>query len=339
MTRICGTSSVLPVNLNPYDFFTCKSKEKIPAEEETTKTSEPQEIHQDEKDKNWKKLSPFLNAYVKVFPSKELSTKGVWMLVWVKEDSIISHDFPVPKSSLIYRYLTSKNPDKQKIFEECENKLVSAYVAAKKFIAENKEVQTGFEIVGKHDYVMAVRGGFGIEAAYLYVDHLIENIANGNKDKAEILQNFFKGVFVHEMVHFLRGEIEEEKNAGKEIASHAVQFLSTLGNSPLTDMRFEEVIKEPEDQYDFDMISAVKVLQNLLIKSGVCGYKPKSIDPSELNKAILSIPEPVREETVRKIAQKIVELSPINLLRIAADVTVVPFDMAKSKEVKLEKVS
>lgn len=316
----------MPMHLSPSRAFFCKGNGTTKVNKENTENPRTKNAPEDKK---WKNLAPFLNAYVKVFPASEPNKKSIWMLVWVKEDSVISHDYPVPKKSLVYKHLTNKSSEKQKVLEECEDKLVEAYTDAKNFIAEDKDVQTGFEIVGRNDFVMTVRGGFGIEVGYPYVDLLLKNIKEGNNGRAETFQRFFTGVFAHEMTHYIRSEFEEEANAGKEIASHAVQFLSGLGNSPLADARFEEVIEEPEDLYDIDMICSLKVVQSLLLRSCMCAYKPKSFEPSELNKAILSIPECERENTIKRMAGIIIGMSPVDLMRTAADVTMVPFDRSK----------
>ena len=283
----------------------------------------------------WKNLSQFLNAWVKVFWDKE-NKKGVYMLVWVNDDSVVSHKSPVPKSSLIYQYLISGDEDKKKVLEECETILINAYNSAVKFFPENTEVQSGFEIVGKEDFVMSVRGAFGIEIAYPYVDCLIEAIRSDSKEGINILQQFFKGIFAHEMTHYLRNEINEEENTGQEIASHAVQLLVTGGENILIDNRFEEVIKNPQTAYDLDMISALKVLQQKFSQSEYCIYKPTSFNPSELNKTMKSIPETQREKVLQNIAQEIISTSTIDLLRIAAQINVIPF---KKPDLEIEKAS
>ncbi len=285
----------------------------------------------------WKSQAPFLNAWAKVFPTE---TKPIWMLVWVKEDSAYDNDSPVPKLSSIYRYITSQCEEKQKILVSCERVLVGAFKEAKEFIGQEKDVQGGFEIVRRNDFIMTVEGFLGIEVNYKYVDALIRAIEENNLYVAAVLFNMLKASFAHEMVHYIRDEIKEDKSAGQEVASQAVEILVCGGTNPMKNKRIEEAIKEPDDEYEQDIVAAAKVVQKKLTDLQECLYKPKSFKPDELNKAMQSISKEKREELLKKIAQEIIKTSPVDLLRLAAISNVVQFKLPEEEaKSELEAVS
>ncbi len=307
------------------------------------KTKQPQNINPTEtsianqakikesNEKNiWKNLSPFINAYAKIVASVP-DKPSAWMLVWVKSDAALFYNFPykpIPEESKLYEYLISQDAEKQKRLLECEKLLVNSYMAAKDFVSGGLEVQSGFEIVGEKDYAMRVRGFFGIEVSYSYVDCVLEAIENNSKDEINCWQQFFTGVFAHEMTHELREEIYQNGDTGQEIASHAVEILSTGGDNLLADLSLSKKISEPDTSYNKDIITGLKVLQQKLSQSNLCQYKPKTHEPSELNRAMQSIPEDKKEEVLKNLAQEIIKTPAIDLLRIAAQVNVVPMKKA-----------
>lgn len=291
---------------------------------------------------NWFGVDPFMNAWVKVFtnPVDKKDKESVWMLVWVKNTgAALFHNEPykgVPKSSLIYNCIKSRNPEKQKILTEGENILVNSYLDAKRFLG-NKEVQSGFEITGDRDYVMSVRGMCGIEIAYPYVDQLLEELNENDETKLAYFYNFFKGSFVHEMTHKLRDEFITEEDTGQEIASHAVEMLSTEGINPFLDEKLEATLENTISSYDQDVVAALKVLEQKLSLRKECSYKPKSFSPLELNRAMTSIPIEKRKAVLKELAKEIINASPIELLRLAAKVTVVPLKKNKN-DIHLEEI-
>ncbi len=274
----------------------------------------------------WKNLSPFINGLVKVIKDSK-SADPVWMLVWIKNEAALFYNYsykPIPNESKLFSYLTSTNSEKQKIVLDCEKLLLNAYLDAKNFVNGGQEVQSGFEITGQDDCMMRVRGYFGIEVSYTYVDCLLEVLENNVKGEIDSWQQFFKGVFAHEMTHCLRNEILNEGDNGQEIASHAIEMLSTSGNNLIADLSFSKKIADPSTSYNKDLITGLKVLQQKLSSHVLSTYKPKTHEPNELNKSIKSIQEDKREEVLKEIAQEIIKTSAIDLLRIAAQANVIP---------------
>ena len=263
----------------------------------------------------WNSHTPFLNAWVKVFPPEN---RPLWMLVWIKDDAVHYYDAPVSKNSLIYKHITSQNEDKHKVLDKCERLLVKAFLEAKDFIAGDKEVQEGFEIVRRNGYLMTAQGFLGIEMDHRKLDFFIKLISDDNLNGISIMWNYFKGSFAHEMTHFLRDEIEVDENIGQEIAAQAVEMLICGGENPIKDTVFEEAIKDPDTKYKQDMITALKVVYRKLFLSENCTYKPLSFEPDELNKAMQSISKEKRYEVLKAVAEEIVETSPVELFRLAS---------------------
>lgn len=274
------------------------------------------------KSSGWKSLSPFLNAWAKVFVPKGRNSKAVWMLVWVKEATALSNERAVPKKTLLYNCISKGGEEKEKILQQCEEILVQSYLEAKKFLArmsDDTEVQSGFEIVNEKNANMSVRGVFGIEVAVSDVDLLLDAIINDKKDEIYRLKRFFTGGFAHEMVHEIREEIFEEEDTGQEIASHAIELLSTCGDNPKTDESLLKRIKKSVySSYDKDIVSGLKLLQSRFLVNENCRYAPESFEPDELNKAMKSIPKEKRERVLKAIAKEILHTTPLELLRLAA---------------------
>lgn len=281
----------------------------------------------------WYKISPLLNGYVKVFETDKKVPSSFWIIVWAKELASvflgIPHN-PVPKKSLIYKHITSENPEKQKTLENLENILQETFFQARDFLSKEPVLQNGIEIVGEKGYFMAVKGTFGIKVSYEDIDELIKSINESSEQELKEIKILFKTSFVHEMVHWLRKEIYNEGDTGDEIASHAVEFLSGKGENSLKDTYLaEEVIKNPDNSYKQDTVTGLKVVQKLLSQNKNCQYIPKSHEPKELNKAIKSIREKVREEILKTIANEIINKPVIDLFRIAAQANVTQIKIVK----------
>jgi len=284
----------------------------------------------------WYKISPLLNGWAKVFDTGRTIPQTTWIVVWVKEPASIflgvPHD-PVPKKSLIYQYISSNNPEKKKVIERFEKLMVENLLSAKDFLGgKGLLTQTGIEIASQakrkdgKEYFMTVKGLYGIEIAYSDVDTFLEIIEGGNKEKIQKCAVYFKGGLVHEMTHFLRNEFSDDFDSGVEIASHAVEMLSSMGDNPLKDEQFE-LAMQPEyqdDRYCKDMITALKVVQQKLIEYGYCNYDPQNHTPDEINKAIKSIDEDDRYKVLQNIADEIIKMPAIDLLRAAANIGIEP---------------
>ena len=270
----------------------------------------------------WYRANPLLGAYYKVFNlGKNNNPDCLFIIAWVKEEASMVHSKPLPKCSLFYKYLTSTDPEKQKHLAKLEQLILNAFIEAKNFLTEDEKVQIGLEIAGGTDYIMAVRGPLGgVEVAYPYIDFILEAIINGDNAKANIMQRFFKSAFAHEITHEIRNEIEENENTGQEIASHAINFLAGCGEDQLHKSFFDEFLEDVKTDYDIDTICGMKVVYYKLSNCKNVSNKPNSFTPSELNKAMLSIPEKIREKTLKQIAREILYASPIELLRIAAGI-------------------
>ena len=268
----------------------------------------------------WTELIPVLNVLSKVFHIKDNDT--VSMFVWVKEPAKFYTRDPVPKNSLIYKHVRSTDHEKQITLQVCEKILVDAYLQAKEYISNGQEVQPGFEISGDKSCIMKVKGAFGIEVNYLYVDSLLESIDAGDVETVKNWKKFFKASFVHEMVHKLREEIYTEPDTAQEIAPHAISILSTGGDNPMDDIYIEEETRTPgnNNRYQKDVAAALKILQQKLSLLPACLYKPKSFELKEINKALMSIPENIKKRILKKMSQEIVSTSGMDLLRIAAGV-------------------
>ncbi len=266
----------------------------------------------------WTELTPALNVLSKIFHIK--NNDSVSMFVWVKEKARFHTKDPVPKSSLIYNHVRSLDEDKQFTLQICEKILVDAYLQAKDFIANGKEVQPGFEISGDKNFIMQVKGSFGIEINYRYIDSLLESINAGDIETVQNWKKFFKASFVHEMVHKIREEIYTEPDLAQEIATHAAGILSTGGDNPIEEMYTEEIEKSKNKRYQKDVAAALKVLQRRLLELPACSHKPKNFGLKEINKALMSIPENIKKRTLKKMAEEITSTSGLDLLRMAAGV-------------------
>lgn len=281
----------------------------------------------------WYKLSPFLNSWVKVLDTEQKLPSTVWIAVYVKEHSSVHLGVPhkpVPKTSLIYQYILSKEPKKQKTLQAFERAVVEEFLNAKKFLPLGHLAQTGIEIVKqKKDMFMSVRGLLGIGVAYPYVDEFLRTIEKRNERGIRIYRNFFKSGFVHEIVHQLRNEFSTNEDCSNEIASHAIDILSTMGDNPFKDDYLKWVIgsdkklNREDVLYHKDVIAAMKVVKHKLASNVHCQYIPRSHLPDELNKAMKSIPENIREKVLGEIAKEIVKTSVVELLREAAGISVV----------------
>lgn len=266
----------------------------------------------------WTELTPVSNALSKVFYIK--NNDPVSMFVWVKERAKFYLETPVPKSSLIYNHVRSTNYEKQIILQTCEKILIDAYLQAKDFIANGNEVQPGIEISGDTSSMMKVKGLFGIEVNYFYIDSLLQSIKALDVEAVKNWKKFFKASFVHEMVHQLRKEIYTDSDTAQEIAPHAAEILSTGGDNPAEDVYIEEMRNQKPNRYQNDIVAALKVLEQKLLQSPACKYKPKSFESKEINKALMSISKNIKKQMLKKMAQEIVFTSGQDLLRIAAGV-------------------
>lgn len=310
-------------------------KIKNPPASEVIKETLENVVKSEDEDKRlgngWYRLSPFLNSWVKVLDTEQKLPSKVWMAVYVKEFASvylgIPH-MPVPKTSLIYQYISSKEPKKQKTLQTFEKAIMEEFLNAKKFLPLGHIAQTGIEIVGRKKFFMAVRGLMGIAVAYPYVDEFLRVIEEDDRNKIGKLRSYFKGGFIHEIVHQLRIEFSKEYDGGEEIASHAAEILSTMGDNPFKDDYLKEVVenekklKREDALYNKDVIAAMKVVKQKLTEHPKCNYVPKTHEPNELNKAMKSIPEKIREEVLSQIAKEIVKTSPMELLRQAAGINV-----------------
>ena len=269
----------------------------------------------------WQSLNPFLNARAKVFTDQKKYKLPTWILVWTKDESVFNRGTPVPKKSLIYTHIISSDENKLKTLEACEEILLSAFFQAKNFIAKNKDVQPGFEIVGNKNSIMVVRGVFGIELSYEYADSILKALREKNWDNVVKLHNFLKASFVHEMAHELRNEVYAE---GDEIASHVTEILACGGDNPLTDEKITGWLDNKSIPYNQDILAALKIVKKLLSGCKDCTYKPESFYPDELNKAMKSIPEDIREKLLSSFAKSIIRKKSLDLLKIAAGVNNMP---------------
>ncbi len=274
-------------------------------------------------DDGWKDLSPLFNAYLKTFPM-ESSNRDIWFLIWTRDGE--THELgklykPIPKNSLLYKYLSSSNKDK--ILEEGEKMLLDSFLAGKEFTGKNcNDSNFVINIVGEKGYGMCVTGASSIEIAYPNIDSILISIENDEQATINNLKNYFKGAFAHELTHQMRGELEVEVDTGQEIASHAIEILACGGDNLFADRKFKVAVDEQSTSYHKDMVTSLKVVQEFLIQSAGCNYKPKTYKTSELNKAMKSIPEKDRERVLKKIAREIIASSNIELLRIAAKIGV-----------------
>ena len=171
--------------------------------------------------------------------------------------------------------------------------------------------------------------------------YFLEDLEKKNEERIYYWYKFFKGSFAHEMTHQLRNELIEEENTGQEIASHAVEVLSTEGLNPILDFRLKDMTLNPKTSYAQDVIASLKVIEQKLSNLKDCTYKPKDFTSKELNKAILSISEDKREKILSDLAQEIIKASPIELLKLAAKINVIPIKNPEPANLieKLEKAS
>lgn len=269
---------------------------------------------------DWNDLTPFLNAHVKVIIDGDKTT---WMLVWTKDAAIISKDNPVLKGSLVYKYLTSDNEKKKELLNKAAQLIASAFWWAEDFVDGQGEVQTGFEIVDDY-FHMCVLGMLGIEVNFRPVDKLLIALKENNENKINELKVFFKSCFAHEMTHALREEIYREEKPLSEIASHAVEILASGDKLDVISEQFDKVIYNVEDDYDQDMVAALKVVAQSLSSNPNITYVPKDHKPVELLQAMESIPEDKRYDVLKEIATEIIYTDSIELLRIAAEINVIP---------------
>lgn len=276
----------------------------------------------------WYRLSPFLNGWVKVINTGLDVPSSVWFMVYVKEPASLYYGVPyksVPKKSLIYSHILSKAPDKQNVLRRFENEVTDAFLKAKRFLSPIAVLsQSGLEITNLKKAFMSVRGLFGIEVSYEEVDSFLKAIENNNEEDIKNFRTFFKTAFVHEIVHELREEFIEEDDTGQEIASYAIQFLAGFGDNTILDKYLNGVLKDVKKinkdevehtSYFKDIITSLKLVQQKLKECSSCTYHPKDYSPSELNKAINSIPKHRKEKVLKKITDKILDDSPIELLR------------------------
>lgn len=324
--------SVVPLRLSAGN----SKKIKNPPASEAIKETLEDVVKSGDEDKRlgngWYKLTPLLNAWVKVLDTGLDVPSTVWMIVYVKEHASIYYGVPhkpVPKNSLIYKYILSKDPKKQETLRTFEKVVMEEFLGAKRFLPIGLISQTGLEIVGKKKFFMSVRGLLGLEVTCPYVDDFLRAIDSEDQNKVRNFRNYFRAAFAHEIAHLHREEILSKDDIGEEIASHAVEILAGFGENPMKDMDLEDYIKSLQkimklDNYQAsylkDVITAMKVVQQKLIQNRHCQYIPRSYVPDELNKAIKSIPEKKREEVLKKIVQEIMDALPIELLRIAAQV-------------------
>lgn len=246
----------------------------------------------------WTELIPVLNALSKVFYVE--NNDPVSMFVWVKEHAKFYIENPVPKSSLIYNHVRSTDHEKQVALQTCEKILIDAYLQAKDFIANGKEVQPGFEISGDTSSIMKVKGAFGIEVNYSYIDSILQSIEAMDIETVKNWKKFFKASFVHEMVHKLREEIYTEPDTAQEIAPHAAEILSTGGDNPMEEVYTEEIRSHKPNRYQKDVMAALKVLEQKLLQSPACKYKPKNFELTEINKALMSISKNIKKQMLKK---------------------------------------
>ena len=275
----------------------------------------------------WKEHTPFMNMLTKVF-SIDGERKPLWIVIWVKQDTAITGKEGVPKKSLIYNYITSPNPERERILQEFEQILLDAFFTAKRFIAERDDIQYGLELMYGKEWAMRLNKDTSIEISHNTIDILLEAIRDDDTETIAKRKQFFKSAFVHEMAHKLREEFVENDDVGQEIASHAAELLACEGDNPASDEKFEFAIKNPVGSYMQDMVAALKVLEQKFLINKDCLYKPRNFTPKELNKAMKSIPERKREKVLQKIAKEIIYASPIELLKTAARVDRAP---AKAK--------
>lgn len=297
----------------------------------------------------WYKLSPFLNAWTKVVETGLDVPPSVWILVYVKEPASIYYGIPhkpVPKKSLIYTYILSKDPSKQSAVRRLEEEIVNSFLEAKRFLPIGLITQTGLEIVAGKGFFMSVRGLFGVEVCYKDVDEFLKAIENNDEALIKDYKTFYKAGFVHEIVHQLRKEFEREEDVGQEIATYAVEILSGLGENYIKDEYLNEIIRKMDKidkvenaSYIMDIIAALKLVQHLLSKCSACEHTPKDFTPYELNKAIKSISKDRREKILKKMANKIIEYSPIELLREALDVKMTTLKLKPKNTSKKYKAS
>ncbi|MBI3590864.1 MAG: hypothetical protein HY094_05740 [Candidatus Melainabacteria bacterium] len=275
-------------------------------------------------DDGWKNLSPFFNAYLKVFPVIN-DSYDVWFLIWTKDGEAreLGKPYkPIPNNSLLYKHLSSSGV-KNNVLEKGEKILCDSFLAAKEFTGKNCDDSRFvfvINIIGEKGYGMCVTGANSIEITHSNINSVLSSIEDNDETTTSDLKNYFKGAFAHEMTHQIRGELEVKVDTGQEIASHAIEILACGGDNPFADRKFKVAIDEQSTSYHKDMVTSLKVVQEFLIQSESCKYKPKTYETNELNKAMKSISENYRERILKRIAREIIASSNIELLRIAAGI-------------------
>ncbi len=273
-------------------------------------------------DDGWKSLSPSFNAYLKVFPINK-SSSNLWLLIWTTDgeaQKLNKPHKPIQKNSLLYKYLSGSSIESQPL-EKAEKILVDSFLAGKEFTDKNCDDSNFIiNIIGEKGYGMCVTGVNSINIACPNIDALLGFIKDNDEAAVNDLKNYFKGAFAHEMTHQIRRELETEVDTGQEIASHAIEILSCSGDNPFADRKFVLAADEQNTSYYKDMVTSLKVLKEFLTQSKNCTYKPKTYKITELNKAMKSIPERIRNTVLKKIGQEIISSSNIELLRVAAGI-------------------
>ncbi len=223
--------------------------------------------------------------------------------------------FPgIPKDSPSYKYLTSKPGTKEhEIFLKCEKMLAEAYFEAKGFQPDSHkhQIPDAITVEGSKTFGMeAGVKGFGIRISSDNLDYLFKALEDNDSIKVKNNIAHLKAELAHEMVHNIRTNAEIDSS--DEIATHAVQYLSSWEHNPILKSQLEDAVQAVRDdkvtdpRYDTSMVKALETVQKKLSECKEASYKPQDFSPKEIEKSLASINPTNREKVIKTICAEVI---------------------------------
>jgi hypothetical protein len=243
------------------------------------------------------------------------SERGSNHIIWII-DGRGNPTRSVGKNTVTYKYLSSpENAPEHATLVHAEKMLMQAFADAKNMFPPKTKLDDGFAIYqqGK-DAGMTTGNALGIGVNSDNTDQLLTLLAQaektGNYSMVDRHINWIKSAFAHEMTHNTRGKMDDSPRLNaNEVPSHAVQFLSVWDKDAglFFTGRIVQLRTTPRSTPEriHAELGGLNLVQQKLSGNSHCNYKPKDYSPAELQKAIRSIPENIRQDVIKEITADI----------------------------------
>lgn len=227
----------------------------------------------------------------------------------------------VGRQSPVYKCLTSAEKTAERaLLAEAEKMLMQAYIDAQDLLPAAVRANKGFVILRQGSGTGMTTGSkLGIHMNDMSVNQLLGQLLyakqTGDYRLVQSTLSNIKSYFAHEYTHNLRGALDNmPKLNANEVPSHAVQFLSVWDQyDTFFSSRVSTLKSNPPKNMErlHAELGGLRLIQSKLESHLLCTIKPKNYSPSELKRAIESIPQAKRQEVLKEFAKDIVE-APMN---------------------------